>query len=784
MKIDRLTIASFGGLKDKTILLGDGLQVLYGQNEAGKTTVMNFLKMMFYGNEYSGSQIAKNMRKKYTPWDGSPMAGSVDFTAQGRRYRLEREFKSSNSTDRVFLMDLDLGTREAAPSDIGTRFFGLSAAAFERSVFIGQPGNAEKHSAAESELGVKLSNLITTGEESVSYNTVYSRLEKAKLALMSKSGRIGLYDKTVRRISEQTAELEKAEKALADYTAVRDAAKAEAGRLTELARKASALKEKIDAEQDIRNAQKLRELLKRKEELDRTNRELQLTDGGFVDELYVKKLDFCLRKVDLTAMKISEKTAEAEKLRKHLEQTEIPTEEISEAAAAKLAAEIESLENEKADCQNRAAQKEREAEAFSTDPKTLQKQRKRVHPLWLSAALVLLLAAAGLAFARFSLPAAGCAAAGAVFAVLAFLLRPEDPRKAEEFRQTLADLKAEAENRRRRETETNEALSEARGRLAYLRAALAGGATLAGQKALLEDCEQALTVLHEQEQKELSDLFSLLERFRPVRSVEEAKALLPVLSEQASAQKEKKQHLHYLARDLGNPSYEEVRSKLAALPEQAAEPVDFEAVKETYAALLQELSEKKAAISAAEAAAKAELKSVRNPEIIRRELDELREKAAAQADFCRAADLAMQTLSDSFALLRRGYGRALETKAAALFEDLTGGRYKDLRISKAFDICVERPDVFGEKESFYLSSGTEDQAYLSLRLALSELMTENGESLPLFLDDVLCRYDDARTTVALAFLKQYSQKGQTILFTCRGALQTEAERLGAVVTPL
>ena len=79
------------------------------------------------------------------------------------------------------------------------------------------------------------------------------------------------------------------------------------------------------------------------------------------------------------------------------------------------------------------------------------------------------------------------------------------------------------------------------------------------------------------------------------------------------------------------------------------------------------------------------------------------------------------------------------------------------------------------KEAEYLSSGTYDQAYLSLRLAMTELMNED-EGLPIFLDDVLSLYDDERTRAAMEFLKEYSYDTQCLLFTCHGNLKEIADK--------
>ena len=102
-----------------------------------------------------------------------------------------------------------------------------------------------------------------------------------------------------------------------------------------------------------------------------------------------------------------------------------------------------------------------------------------------------------------------------------------------------------------------------------------------------------------------------------------------------------------------------------------------------------------------------------------------------------------------------------------------------MQISKSFDITVEKSGVFGGKESAFLSAGTYDQAYLSLRLALSDLIFENAESLPILLDDALTQYDDKRAETALKYLKEYSKDGQIIMFTCHRAIYSSAEKSGA-----
>ena len=177
MKISSVHIASFGKFKDFTFNFSDGFNIIYGDNEDGKTTIMSFIKMMFYGSHTKSSDLTKNLRKKYTPWDSDFMAGSVDFTHNGISYRLEREFKGS-STDKITLINLDLGTKTAlsGKTEPGSEFFGLSAGAFEKSLFVGSLGSPEKDELADGEINSKLSNIITTGDEDISFEMVKKRI--------------------------------------------------------------------------------------------------------------------------------------------------------------------------------------------------------------------------------------------------------------------------------------------------------------------------------------------------------------------------------------------------------------------------------------------------------------------------------------------------------------------------------------------------------------------------------------------------------------------------------
>ena len=776
MKINRIYIAAFGGLKNKTIDFKDGFSVIYGENENGKTTIMTFIKMMFYGSERGSSSIAKNPRKKYAPWSGEKSAGSIDFEHGGRSYRLEREFGNTNSSDKITLTDMSDGTRESLSGNVGERFFGLSAAAFERSVFVGQFGKAESDSAAESEINSKLSNMVTTGDESVSFAAVSDRLQKARFALLSKSGRAGECDKSKKRLAELESELERAENIYEKHAEYRKNADIINASIEKDAERAAYLKAKIDSEQDIRNAEKLKELLETKDELERAKEELRLSNGGVIDDLYVGKVKMCLAKLDTAAEKLKDKTDEVQRLSVGISDAE---DKGGREKIESLEKEIADLNKKKTDTENNISANKKAAEALRATESDVRGKKSGINVAFITAAGFALFAALLLFAFKMQSVALIPAAGAAVSALLSFILRPADKRALEDYESRLKAFEAEAERLNADKADVLQQLSLLSARLEAVSTSLGmGAAALENQKKLLTESERAKNESETAFKTAEKTLLELYGSYKPAQSTEEIRHELDTLSEKADGLKQIKQKLTYLAKDLGNISYDEAREKLAALPE-TADSTDFDGIKAEYESLSEKLSDNRSMLARAEAEDGISIKNAPDPERLKAEIKELTDKISCQEGFCRAADTALEALQDSFAELRGSYGSALEKRAGKIFSRLTRGAYGSVLITKAFDMSVEENGRFGSREAEYLSSGAADQAYLSLRLALSSMIFETSGALPIFLDDSLAQYDDRRAEAAAGFLKEYSADGQVIMFTCHGAVRDAAVGAGA-----
>lgn len=139
MEIKRLAINNFGKLHNRDIKFSPGINVLYGENESGKTTVHTFIKSMFYGVQRLRGKASRNdVYNRYEPWENAAnYGGTIWFELGGRNYRLTRNFHKTNQSNEFLcedsgeLLDVD---REAIDAVLG----GVSEAVYDNTVSVAQ----------------------------------------------------------------------------------------------------------------------------------------------------------------------------------------------------------------------------------------------------------------------------------------------------------------------------------------------------------------------------------------------------------------------------------------------------------------------------------------------------------------------------------------------------------------------------------------------------------------------------------------------------------------------
>lgn len=131
-----------------------------------------------------------------------------------------------------------------------------------------------------------------------------------------------------------------------------------------------------------------------------------------------------------------------------------------------------------------------------------------------------------------------------------------------------------------------------------------------------------------------------------------------------------------------------------------------------------------------------------------------------------AIALAIETLGRADSELQSRFSPQLAQKAADYMDYLTDGRYDELVLARDLSAKARSADDPTPRDTAYLSAGTADLLYLSVRLALCELTCPADDPCPLVLDDTLVNFDDARARRARALFREIAQHRQVILFTC------------------
>lgn len=188
MIIKSINIASFGGLKNKVINFSDGTNVVFGENEAGKSTICAFIQAMLYGmNKPLVSDKRTDIRKKYLPWDTQTASGSIEFSHDEKNYVLERKFGKTKRADKAVLRYLDNWEecQELDSDNIGMHLLGLNEESYVKTIYMGQL--ATGISGKDDEIITKLSNLSATGDEEASFVKIKDILSSAKYAVKPKS---------------------------------------------------------------------------------------------------------------------------------------------------------------------------------------------------------------------------------------------------------------------------------------------------------------------------------------------------------------------------------------------------------------------------------------------------------------------------------------------------------------------------------------------------------------------------------------------------------------------
>lgn len=208
MKINKLKINAYGKLKEKEIEFKNNINIIYGKNETGKSTLLNFITNSFYGisKNKNGKEISDF--EKYMPWVGDDFSGKIEYELDNEeKFEVFRNFKKKNP--KIFNEKMeDISKEFNIDKNRGNEFFyeqtKVDEALFLSTILMNQQA-VKLEKQEQNVLIQKVANLVGTGEDNVSYKRAIDRINRR---ILDEIGTERSREKPINRISKKIAELE------------------------------------------------------------------------------------------------------------------------------------------------------------------------------------------------------------------------------------------------------------------------------------------------------------------------------------------------------------------------------------------------------------------------------------------------------------------------------------------------------------------------------------------------------------------------------------------------
>ena len=184
MQINKININNYGNLSNKEINLDNKINIIYGKNEAGKSTLLNFIESMFFGaNKNKGKKLIPDF-DRYNPWNNGEYSGTIDYQLEnGEEFHIYRDFKKKNPQI-LNKLGKDISQEFNIDKKNGNQFFteqtGMDRSLID-STIITEQNQVELDEGTQNQLLQKIANLSESGEEELSYKKIMDKLNKILL---------------------------------------------------------------------------------------------------------------------------------------------------------------------------------------------------------------------------------------------------------------------------------------------------------------------------------------------------------------------------------------------------------------------------------------------------------------------------------------------------------------------------------------------------------------------------------------------------------------------------
>lgn len=793
MQIQKLIINEYGAFKDREFTLDGGMNIIEGDNESGKSTVLSFIRFMLYGMPRKSAGTVTE-RDRGISWSGGVAGGSMELTVPDKNgephgYRVERHGQLRGATghenyaETCKIIDLATGTEVFEGQEPGKALLGISQETFVSTACIRQ---LECTSVDGTGVNASIENLLFAANEGINTEKATDKLDDIRKTLLHKNGKGGLLFELEAKKLLLEEKLTRAKAAAEEIVAKESTVSMTAALENELGTKLRECEDAISLYENCTILRRFDELHAREDTVIGLEKTLAaLRDGkGYEGPLPTRETVLETQQIqrrlsdDATAVAVS--------------QTELSKTKSASDGDRALAAHAEAIEE--------IGGEEPLVKEFSR----LTAKAKAAKPLSILAyvfgSLFLLVGVVGLLIALsletplFTLPLFtslvnvaknnvlplignnatlfkvidfSAIGIGILLIVLGILqsVSASDARKRrlelaksigctdsniprEAFSAYIRDCLENREACRSYDSAVQEATALVAQREMTLNTRLTEGlAKLASFDVILDDptvqtVSEALNTT--------ADILSAIcaERERLEGDIQNANALVASMSESLSGYSEKT-----LRSAVGDND-----------PAEIVSSADVEKMEMAHRYCKEQLASATAKRIALEKELIALTAASENPAKLSAKLDEVTTELEEKRFQYQSVVMAMEAIDSASDSLRKSVTPRIREKAGALMGKITDGKYNELGVAQDMSVNVFAGN--STRSIDVLSKGTRDAAYLSLRMALADLVC--GENLPpLTLDESLSLLDEKRAVNVLSMLHDYTNGGgQCLLFTC------------------
>lgn len=740
MIIKELYISAYGSLRDRSFEFSENLNILTGENEAGKSTLMSFISFMLYGPD--------ELAMKYIRASVGECGGRMIVTSSDGDLLIERKVSSSETSKKVLerfsLYSLPSMKEIEVKGQPGEYVLGVSRAFFMGTSFVSQKGASSYDSDKTSDA---VQNILLSANEKIDTGRALRKIDEIRKYFLLKRGRGGVIANAEDKLSELSNEKFLSEQARAELCQT----DRELADLKKKKEENLMLFEALKKEALARRHKERKNILAQREaladELATKESELEKVQK-YVDDGNLEAARARLRELDFKEKYASARLADAE----------------NDAYAAKKALEHAASSDDSDYSEENEQKLVRAREGASSRIKTLKGRAT----LYLVAAALCAVFAAVTAFMQYAVLSAALVGVLAALSVLAFLSL--DKKKKEEKRladslsaygidasaslRDIADIFSRARFARENYLELEKKTKETEDRLLALKDDLAS-------------CKAEINELLSVNKKDDPSL-PVSERIAAAENFFSDALSQPILLKESCRHiKERIVLLDRQLTSLGNAD------ETASEPSPTFAAFDNETIRrnaERLSADRESLSEQ---IADAEGRRDRLVSGIKSAEELDTLIAEARDELAKRREQHDIVLLAEEAVRYSSENLRSSVTPSIIEIGDKLFSEITQDKYNRIGVDESLS-----PNGIG-KESILsadaLSYGTNEAMYIAFRLSLLLVLCRDEPSVML-MDESFAHIDDKRTANTLRVLAESGV--QSLVFTCserEGALAENAE---------